>query len=195
MNKFILPLLLAALAFPFAAAAEREPPPGTERSAAVQTLDVEGPLLIKGRGRLHGELKTADPAATRPVVFGGRLGAVRFVDLAGDLRVRCQGRGAMAVREDDAGHKVVVCKGRAGRIHARGSHFELQLVARQYAGLIPAGVTGSLKGTFRTCVPGATCVTRDGSDRRSGKVKPPKGQAPTDAEIEQALKDALGGQG
>lgn len=202
-KSILLPLLLAALVFPVAAAAEEDPPQSDERSSAVKTLDVEGPLLLKGKGRLQGELEMANPAETRPVVFGGRLGGIRLVDLAGDLRVRCQGRGGSSVREDDEGHKVYVCKGRGGRVQVHGSHFELQLGARQYGAKIPAGVTGTLKGHFRACIPGETC--RQGErdpkrgegerGKRGGEQKPlpPSDKPPSDEEIDQAIDEIAGG--
>jgi len=195
MSKMILPLLLAALVLPLAAAAE-EGDPGNGRAAAIQTLDVEGPLLIKGKGRLRGELAMSNPAETRAVVFGGRLGAIRFVDLAGDLRVKCQGRGSSSVREDDEGHKVYVCKGRGGRVHAHGSHFELQLAARQYGGMLPAGVTGTLQGLFRTCIPGETCGQGQREPKRGEqKPKPLGDKPPSDEEIDQAIDEITGGNG
>jgi hypothetical protein len=189
-KSILLPLLLAALVFPVAAAAEEDPPQSDERSSAVKTLDVEGPLLLKGKGRLRGELEMSNLSETRAVVFGGRVGAIRFVDLAGDLRVKCQGRGSSSVREDDEGHKVYVCKGRGGRVQVHGSHFELQLAARRYGAMLPAGVTGTLQGLFRTCVPGETC----GEGRRDTKKPvPPSDGPPSDEEIDQAIDEITGG--
>jgi hypothetical protein len=201
MNRTILPLLLAALVFPLAAAAEEDPPQAAVRSGAIRALDVQGPLLIKGKGRLRGELELANPAETRPVVFGGHLGGVRFVDLVGDLRVKCSGRGGSSVGEDDEGHKVYTCRGREGRVRAHGSHFELQLVARRYAALIPRGVTGTLEGDFRSCTPGETCASGDrkrGGEQRTlpptPSKKPPAGQ-PSDEEIDAAIDAISGGDG
>lgn len=195
MKKAMLILLLAALALPAAAAAD-EDPPSDEAAARVQTLEVSGPLLLKGKGRLRGELLMANPSETRAVVFAGRRGGVKFVDLAGDLRVKCQGRGASAMSEDDEGHKVFACRGVGGRAKVHGSHFEVKLIAAQYGVLIPAGVTGTLTGHFRTCTPGESCA--DGGRKRGGeqrtlppRVQPPAGQ-PTDEEIDAAI-DAISG--
>jgi len=135
MRTTILSLLLAALAFPGTAAAE--------------TLDVEGPLAVKGHGPLRGELKMANPSESKPVVFGGQVGFVRFIDLAGDLKVRCKGRGEAAARENEQGQKVYTCKGRGGRARVHGSHFRVALFAMKYGILIPEGVTGTLQGKFR----------------------------------------------
>lgn len=135
MRTTILSLLLAALAFPGTAAAEK--------------LDVEGPLALMGHGPLRGELKMADAAESRPVVVGGMIGVVRFVDLAGDLEVQCKGRGDASGRENDEGHKVYTCKGRGGRARVTGTHFRIMLFARKYGILIPGGTTGTLQGKFR----------------------------------------------
>lgn len=165
MRTTILSLLLAALAFPGTAAAEK--------------LDVEGPLAVKGHGPLRGELKMANPSESKPVVFGGQVGFVRFIDLAGDLRVQCKGRGDAAARENDEGHKVYVCKGRGGRARAHGSHFRVALFALKYGILIPEGVTGTLNGKFRTCTPGedgcgqgqAQDEEAQGDDARAARLK------------------------
>src|SRR5918996_1044598 len=107
MRTTILSLLLAALAFPGTAAAEK--------------LDVEGPLAVKGHGPLRGELEMANPSDSKPVVVGGQVGFVRFIDLAGDLKVRCKGRGEAAARENEEGQKVYTCSGRGGRARVHRS--------------------------------------------------------------------------
>ncbi|MEX2211722.1 MAG: hypothetical protein WD689_08180 [Gaiellaceae bacterium] len=197
MKKALLSLLLLACALPAAAVAEENPRGGGQPDAEKVTLEFEGPLKLNGKGRLRGELKMAALAETRAVVIGGQVGAIKFVDLAGDLRVKCQGRGKAVVREDDEGHKVVVCRGRGGRAKVHGSHFELQLVARQYGALIPAGVTGMLQGHFRSCIPGETCAAGENERGRDGQRPPRDGSdkpsSDEDAEesIDKALDDAI----
>lgn len=134
-KRTVFLLVLAALALPALAAAQK--------------LDVKGPILVKGRGPLHGELSMANASATRPVHFVGRRGLIRFVDLAGDLRVQCQGRGRAKASENAQGQKVFTCLGRGGRAKVHGSKFRLRGALGQYTLLIPAGVTGTLEGRFR----------------------------------------------
>jgi hypothetical protein len=131
-------LLLAALVLPTAAAAEN--------------TELGGPLLVKGRGALKGEVEMANPAATRPLVFGGqshggRGGLVRFVDLAGDLRVD---GGCRAVRGDGEAEArtAFVCRVRAGRVRAHGSRFRIAARLRTYAMAIPRGATARLRGHY-----------------------------------------------
>lgn len=210
MRTTILSLLLAALAFPGTAAAEK--------------LDVEGPLTIQGHGPLRGELKAANPSETRPVVVGGKVGFVRFIDLAGDLRVQCKGRGEAAARENEEGQKVYTCKGRGGRARAHGSHFRVALFAMKYGIRIPEGVTGTLQGKFRARDEQAQADTGDraeklkerqerlkeraeklkeraerAKEKRQGEkpapvppVQAPPADPPSDEEIEEAIDEAGG---
>lgn len=210
MRTTILSLLLAALAFPGTAAAEK--------------LDVEGPLTIQGHGPLRGELKAANPSETRPVVVGGKVGFVRFIDLAGDLRVQCKGRGEAAARENEEGQKVYTCKGRGGRARAHGSHFRVALFAMKYGIRIPEGVTGTLQGNFRARDEQAQADTGDraeklkerqerlkeraeklkeraerAKEKRQGEkpapvppVQAPPADPPSDEEIEEAIDEAGG---
>ena len=142
MFKRTVPLLLlAALAFP--------------ATAAAQKLELKGPVLVKGHGILHGEVTMAAPSETRPITFGGRRGFVRFVDLSGDLRVKCEGRGKARKAENAEGQTVYTCMGRGGRAKAHGSHFAIRSMLRTYGLLIPNGVTATLQGRFKTCVPGS----------------------------------------
>lgn len=139
-KRTVLLLSLAALTLPLAAAAKK--------------LEVQGPLAIKGHGFLRGELQTADPANTKPVRFRGQGGFIRFVDLGGDLKVKCQGKGQMKSTDNDEGQTVVFCMGRGGRAAASGSHYRLVLFALRYQAFIPEGVSGTLQGRFRSCTPG-----------------------------------------
>lgn len=142
LRRSVLLLALAALVFPATAAAEK--------------LEVQGPLAIKGHGFLRGELETPNPAETKPVRFRGQGGFIRLVDLGGDLKVRCQGRGEMRSGENDEGQTVVVCMGRGGRAAVSGSHYRLFVFAHRYQAFIPEGVSGTLQGRFRSCSPGSS---------------------------------------
>lgn len=186
-RRLIPTLLLAALALPGAAAAKQH--------------EVRGPATVKGHGALRAELAMEDPSKTRPVVVGGRLGAVRFVDLAGDLRVQCRGRGLMRTGENERGQKVVVCRGRGGRAKAHGSKFRILLAARSYGLRLPRGVTGTIHGNFRLCAGDGACAAGGGNGRAGDeRPRPPApgepaddvDAAPTDEEIEQALDEADG---
>ena len=136
MFKRTVPLLLlAALVLPAAAAAE--------------SSELTGPVSVKGRGALRGEVKMANPEETRPLVFAGQGGLVRFVDVAGDLRV------AGHCREAGVGERrVFVCAGRGGRVRAHGSHFRIVARLRAYAFRLPAGATAQLRGNYVTFDPG-----------------------------------------
>jgi hypothetical protein len=144
-------LLLAALVLPTAAAAEN-----TERG---------GPLLVKGRGALKGEVEMANAAETRPLVFAGQGGLVRFVDLAGDLRVNGHCR---AVHGGGEGRKAFVCTARGRRMRVHGSHFGIAARLRTYALAIPRGATARLRGDYVAFEPG------DESDRDRPKQDRPE---------------------
>lgn len=185
MNRLIPLLLLAALAFPAAAAAK--------------SLAIEGPITVKGHGPLRAELSMANPKETRPVVLGGQAGAVRFVDLAGDLRVSCQGRGRARVGENEQGQKVVVCRGRAGRVKAHGSKFRVVAALRTWGLAIPQGVTGTLSGRFERADRRQSPADRPGAARDEQPLPPAPGEAgdeqgaPSDEEIEEAIDEISGG--
>jgi hypothetical protein len=163
MTKRIVLLSCVALALPVGAAAEK-PRPADAPKLEVQKLDVQGPLALIGRGRLQGELWSNSASSSRPVVFHGIRGRITVVDLAGDLRFRCQGRGRKDRRGDaekseaensetrtaDGTYR---CAGR-GRALVSGSHFRFQAGAAVYGTLIPAAYSGSVQGRFKTCRPG-----------------------------------------
>jgi hypothetical protein len=161
MIKRTVPLLLlAALVLPTAAAAEN--------------TELGGPLLVKGRGALKGEVTMANPEATRPLVFSGqsygeRGGLARFVDLSGDLRVdgRCR-----AVRTEGEGRKAFVCGARGGRVRVHGSHFRVAARLRTYAMAIPRGATARLRGNYVASEPD------DGHGRDRPKREEPKRERP-----------------
>lgn len=160
MIKRTVPLLLlAALVLPTAAAAENS--------------ELTGPISVKGRGALRGEVTMSNPAETRPLVFAGRGGLVRFVDLAGDLRVDGHCR---AVRGQSEGRKAFICMGPGGRARVHGSHFRIAARLRTYTMAIPEGATAQLRGQYVTFEPG------DESERERPKRERPErsnGDAPT----------------
>ena len=153
MIKRTVPLLLlAALVLPTAAAAEN--------------TELTGPLLVKGRGAVKGEVTMANPAETRPLVLAGQGGLIRFVDLAGDLRVDGRCRAVRGEGEGEGeGRKVFVCAGRGGRARVHGSRFRIVARLRTYAMAIPEGATAQLRGRYVTSVPGSE------SDRERGRPK------------------------
>ena len=72
LKRLVFLVMLAALAIPAAAAAQK--------------LDVQGPVTIRGIGPLRGELKAPEPARAVRIRF--QAGRLKLVDLAGDLKVR-----------------------------------------------------------------------------------------------------------
>lgn len=170
MIKRTVPLLLlAALVLPTVAAAENS--------------ELTGPIGVKGRGAMRAEVKMANAAETRPLVFAGQAGIVRFVDLAGDLRVACQGKGVRREAErGEEGRKVVVCAGRGGRARVHGSHFRIAARLRAYTMLIPAGATVQLRGRYVTFEPGSESErdrpTRDEPKQERAKREQPKQERP-----------------
>jgi hypothetical protein len=138
MIKRTVPLLLlAALVLPTAAAAE--------------SSELTGPILVKGRGPMAAEVEMANPAETRALVLGGSGGVVRFVDLAGDLRVECQGkREQRGSGRGERSRGFVVCSGRGGRARVHGSHFRIAARMRTWAMAIPEGASAHVRGRYVT---------------------------------------------
>jgi hypothetical protein len=81
----------------------------------------------------------------RPVRIQGRAGYIGVLDLGGDLKVRCLGKGRVQKAETEAG-MVYRCAGRGGQIVLRGSHFAFRGFAMRYRALLPEGTSGSWKG-------------------------------------------------
>lgn len=133
MKRTVLLLLLAALALP--------------ASAAAQKIDVKGPMALHGQWRVLGELQSEN--ADAGVRIRAQGGLFRFTDLAGDLKVKCEGRGEQKVRKNDQGQTVVVCAGRKVGALVSGSHFGIAGFAFRYGMLIPEGYSGTLQGHFR----------------------------------------------
>src|SRR5689334_21987266 len=105
MFKWMLTIAAtAALAVPAVSLADAAP-------AAADGTPVEGTAVaVQGRAFLRAELSAG--ADAKPVRVVGRAGFVRFVDLGGDLKVQCNGKGAGRTRQNDQGQTVVTCVGR-----------------------------------------------------------------------------------
>lgn len=163
----IVPLLLLALALPATAAAKQG--------------EINGPAKLVGVAFVGGELTMASLDEQRPVAFQGRGGYVGFLDLAGDLKVRCAGKGEARSKETDKG-RVFMCMGRGGVAQALGSHFRFRGFALRYRLLVPEGASGTVHGRYVVCGDGGERAERacsagaDGEraagqagDRRPGK--------------------------
>ena len=120
-------------------------------AAVAKDARIQGPTALAGAGFFEGEIEMSSAEDQRPVKISGQVGYVGFLDLAGDLKVRCAGKGRVKKTETDAG-VVYLCKGRAGQALVRGSHFKFRGQARHYRALFPAGATGTFHGRFVQCV-------------------------------------------
>lgn len=157
-------------------------------AAVAKDAKIEGPMAVAGAGFFGGELEMAS-AEKRPVHISARGGGyVGFLDLAGDLKVRCSGKGRVQKQQTDAG-AVYLCKGRAGQALVRGSHFKLRGQAGRYRAVFPRGTTGTFHGRFVQCTQGEdgwTCERPErpgATERGRGEVKPaePKQRVPQPA--------------
>jgi hypothetical protein len=176
-------------------------------AAVAKDAKIEGPMAIAGAGFFGGELEMAAAEKQRPVHISARGGGyVGFLDLAGDLKVRCGGLGRVQKQETDAG-VVYLCKGRAGQVLVRGSHFTFRGQAGRYRAVFPRGTTGVFHGRFVQCTQGEqgwTCERperpeRPGvTERGRGEAKPaqpkPRGEqpAPSDDEEIPSLEELAG---
>lgn len=145
MLKPLLCLLsVSALAIPAAASAAPSPR---------QSITISGTkIALEGRAFVRAELTAS--AGAKPVSVIGRGGFMRFVDLGGDLKVRCQGRGDVQGRKNDKGQTVYMCAGAGGRAEASGSHFAIQGFALRYGLAIPDGYAGKVEGRVKEWQPG-----------------------------------------
>ncbi len=116
-------------------------------AAGASKLEVNGPLTLVGKGYFGGELKLELGEGQRPVRIAGRSGYVGFLDLGGDLKVRCLGRARVAKHESEQG-MVYLCKGTTVQAVVLGSHFKFRGAARRFAIKLPAGASGTLNGEF-----------------------------------------------
>ena len=145
-------------------------------AAVAKDAKVKGPTALVGAGFFGGELELAMGDGQRPVRIAGRAGYIGVLDLGGDLKVRCSGKGRVQKKETDDG-VVYFCAGRrAGQVTLLGSHFKLRGYAAHYRALLPAGATGSFHGRFAEERPG------EPEQREQGRKRPDPAPAPADDE-------------
>jgi hypothetical protein len=134
---------------------------------------VQGPSILKGAGYFGGELELAMEDGQRPVKIVGGAGHIGVLDLGGDLKIRCTGKGRVQSKETDAG-TVYTCAGRrGGEIVLLGSHFKFRGFATRYLVKLPAGASGSFHGRF--AVRGEEDEgEREGEERAAPKRPEPK---------------------
>lgn len=123
-------------------------------AAGAKEAELQGPMALKGKGHFGAEVQMGTAEGQRPLKVSGRIGYVGFLDLGGDLKVRCSGKGKVQTKETEQG-TVVLCAGRGGHAMAVGSHFKLRGFAARYRLLLPEGASGSFHGgRFVACVKG-----------------------------------------
>jgi hypothetical protein len=117
-------------------------------AAVAKDARVQGPAVLKGAGWFGGELQLAMEDGQRPVRILGGAGHIGVLDLGGDLKIRCTGKGRVQSRETDSG-TVYTCAGRrGGEIVLLGSHFKFRGFSPRYLVKLPAGASGSFHGRF-----------------------------------------------
>ena len=119
-------------------------------AAVAKESEVNGPAALAGKGFFGGELTMELADGQRPVRLGARGGYIGILDLGGDLKVRCQGRGRVHKKETEQG-VVYMCIGRGGQAIILGSHFKFRGFAMRYRALLPAGTSGTFHGRFVEC--------------------------------------------
>jgi hypothetical protein len=133
--RILITACLVALLVPVAAVAKD----------AMDAQDVQGPSAVFGAGHFGGELELAGEDGQRPVRIQGRAGYIGVLDLGGDLKIRCLGKGRVQKAETEAG-MVYRCAGRGGQVVLLGSHFKFRGFAMRYRALVPEGASGSWQG-------------------------------------------------
>jgi hypothetical protein len=116
-------------------------------AAVAKDARVQGPSILKGAGWFGGELELAMEEGQRPVRIVGGAGHIGVLDLGGDLKIRCTGKGRVQSKETDAG-TVYTCAGRGGQVVLLGSHFKFRGFATRYLVKLPAGAGGGFHGRF-----------------------------------------------
>jgi hypothetical protein len=150
-------------------------------AVAAAGTEVAGPATLTGNGHFGGELRMGLSDGQRPLRISGRIGYVGFLDLGGDLKVRCGARSRPTVRRSAQG-RVYLCKGRFGHAVALGSHFVFRGFAARYKLDVPAGASGTLNGPSG----GRGEQEREGRKERSEPL-------PTIAEVAALLAAATAG--
>jgi hypothetical protein len=158
-------------------------------AAGAKDARINGPATLAGQGYFGGELAMSTADGQRPLHIAGRAGYVGFLDLGGDLKVRCgQGR---AQKTDTRDGTAYLCKGRGGVATVLGSHFRFRGFARQYRAQLPEGVRGTFHGRFVVCAP--RCA-EDTERTSTGRAPAPRDEAddeeiPTVDQLAQLLGD------
>jgi hypothetical protein len=117
-------------------------------AAVAKDARVQGPSILKGAGFYGGELQLAMEDGQRPVKIVGGAGHIGVLDVGGDLKIRCTGKGRVQSKQTDNG-TVYTCAGRrGGEIVLLGSHFKFRGFAKRYLVKLPAGASGSFHGRF-----------------------------------------------
>ena len=145
-------------------------------AAVAKDARVKGPTALVGAGYFGGELELELVDGQRPVKIAGRAGYIGVLDVAGDLKVRCVGKGRVQKTETENG-PVYYCAGRqGGQVILLGSHFKFRGFATHYRALLPAGVTGSFHGRFVQCAPAAEASKCRGPKPEAERPQPTRGE-------------------
>ena len=152
-------------------------------AAVAKDVRVEGPAVVTGAGYFGGELELAGTDGQRPVRVVGGAGYIGVLDLRGDLKLRCLGKGRVQKQQTPNG-TVYRCAGRrGGEIVLLGSHFTFRGFLTRYRVQLPAGATGTLHGRFA-----------DRGEQQEGRQRrPDPASAPTRDEGEIPSLDELAG--
>ena len=145
-------------------------------AAVAKDARVKGPTALVGAGYFGGELELAMEDGQRPVRITGRAGYIGVLDVGGDLKIRCVGKGRVQKKETENG-VVYFCAGRqGGQVILLGSHFKFRGFATHYRVLLPAGVTGSFHGRFVQCDPAAEASKCQGPKPDAERAEPARGE-------------------
>jgi hypothetical protein len=159
-------------------------------AAVAKDARVKGPTALVGAGYFGGELELEMEDGQRPVKIAGRAGYIGVLDVAGDLKIRCVGKGRVQKKETENG-VVYFCAGRqGGQVILLGSHFKFRGFATHYRALLPAGVSGSFNGRFVQCDPAAEAAKCRGPKPEAEGTEPSRGEPkrgePTRGEVKPA---------
>jgi hypothetical protein len=117
-------------------------------AAVAKDARVKGPTAIAGAGYFGGELELAIEDGQRPVRILGGAGYLGVLDVAGDLQLRCPGKGRVQKHETRNG-TVHRCAGRqGGQIVLLGSHVVFRGFLTRYRMQVPTGAAGTFHGRF-----------------------------------------------
>lgn len=120
-------------------------------AAVAKDAKVQGPSALVGTGYFGGELELAMEDGQRPVRILSRAGYIGVLDLGGDLKIRCVGKGRVQKQETEKG-MVYRCAGRqGGQVILLGSHVVFRGFSKHYRALLPAGASGTFHGRFVQC--------------------------------------------